>query len=319
MKFNLKTVGNSITRGLGKTSAKVAKVSPEITFVLGAVGVVVAMVEVGRATTKLDEVMEPVNEQLDRLATAIENPEEILPEGAVYTEKDYKHDVAITYVKAGVSMAKLYLPAVLIASLSIASLATSNHILRKRNVALTAAYATLDKSYKAYRARVVERLGADMDKELRYDIKQVQVEEKVVDDKGKEKVVKKTIDVADPELSDYAEWFDETTSVEYEKSSMDYNKEYITQQVKLYNQMLKAKGKVFLNELRQTLGFEPSKEGQIVGWVYDPECPLGDNKIEVSIVETHRKVTDEVTGQVRYIPTLLLDYNVDGNVWQLLN
>lgn len=50
---------------------------------------------------------------------------------------------------------------------SITSILASNNILRKRNVALTAAYATLDKCFKEYRGNVVERFGEQVDRELR--------------------------------------------------------------------------------------------------------------------------------------------------------
>lgn len=101
-------------------------------------------------------------------------------------------------------MAKLYAPSVALGTLSIVSMVASNQILRKRNVALAAAYATVDKTLKEYRERVVERFGQEVDNELRYNIKAKKLEETVTDpETGKEKKVKKTVDVADPTVSDY--------------------------------------------------------------------------------------------------------------------
>ena len=71
----------------------------------------------------------------------------------------------------GLKLVKLYIPAVALGTLSIASILASNNILRKRNVALAAAYATVDKTFKEYRNRVIERFGDQDDKELRYNIK----------------------------------------------------------------------------------------------------------------------------------------------------
>lgn len=102
------------------------------------------------------------------------------------------------------------------------------------NVALAAAYATVDKTFKEYRNRVVERFGAEVDKELRYNIKAKKFEETVTDpDSGKEKKVKSTVDVAAPSTNDYARFFDDTCGA-YE-SNMDYNLMYLRSQQNLAN------------------------------------------------------------------------------------
>ena len=62
--------------------------------------------------------------------------------------EDGKKDLVIIYAKTGFELAKLYAPSVLLGVASITSILASNNILRKRNVALTAAYATLDKCFK---------------------------------------------------------------------------------------------------------------------------------------------------------------------------
>lgn len=83
----------------------------------------------------------------------------------------------------------------------------------------------MDKTFKEYRNRVVERFGAEVDKELRYNIKAKKFEETVTDpDSGKEKKVKSTVDVAAPSTNDYARFFDDTCEA-YE-SNMDYNLKY---------------------------------------------------------------------------------------------
>lgn len=78
----------------------------------------------------------------------------------------------------------------MLGGLSITAILTSNNILRKRNIALAAAYTALDKSFKEYRGRVIERFGKELDRELKYNIKAKEVEETVVSEDGSEVVEK---------------------------------------------------------------------------------------------------------------------------------
>ena len=189
----------NVSTTFSKVSVKLKKHSPEILVVAGVVGTVASAVMACHATTKLDSVLEKSKKDIDAIHKCAEN-EELAAE---YSKDDAKKDLTIVYVQAGVKVAKLYAPAVALGTLSIASIVASHNILKKRNVALAAAYATVDKTFKEYRNRVVERFGAEVDKELRYNIKAKKFEETVTDpDSGKEKKVKSTIDVAAPSTND---------------------------------------------------------------------------------------------------------------------
>ena len=154
-----------------------------------------------------------------------------------YSQEDAKKDLAIVYIQTGVKIAKLYAPAVVLGTISIAGIVASNNILRKRNVALAAAYATVDKSFKEYRSRVVERFGDDVDKELRYNIKAKKIEEMIKDpESGKEKKSKTTVNVAAPTVDDYARFFDKTCR-HYEEN-MNYNLMLLRSQQQLANDNL---------------------------------------------------------------------------------
>ena len=106
---------------------------------------------------------------------------------------------------------KLYGPSVALGMASLGCMISSNRILNKRNAALAAAYAAVDRSFKEYRGRVVERFGKQMDRELRYNIKAQEIEETIVDENGKETVTKKTVEAMDPNnYSQYAIVFDDS-------------------------------------------------------------------------------------------------------------
>ena len=168
-------------------------------------------------------------------------------------------------------------------------------------------------TFKEYRNRVVERFGAEVDKELRYNIKAKKFEETVTDpDSGKEKKVKSTVDVAAPSTNDYARFFDDTCEA-YE-SNMDYNLMYLRSQQNLANDKLKANGYLFLSDVYDQLGIKRTKMSQIVGWVYKPEGnENGDNFVDFGILETNRETEDG-----GYEKAILMEFNVDGPILDLI-
>ena len=303
---------NRMTRTINKAGFQLKKHSPEIMVVAGVLGVVVSGVAACKATTKLSDIMEEAKDNIDNIHYAVEHPEKLSEE---YTVEDSKKDLALVYVQTGVKLVKLYAPSVILGAVSITSILKSHDILRKRNVALAAAYATVDKGFKEYRGRVIERFGKELDRELKYSIKAKEIEETVVDEKGKEKTVKKTIQVADPNLnSDYARFFDDGCKG-WEKDA-EHNL-YILRCVQNYmNDKLKSQGFLFLNDVYEELGIPKTKAGQVVGWIYDEKRPNGDNFVDFGIYNIDNESTrDFVNGRER---TILLDFNVDGPILNLI-
>lgn len=296
---------------INKASFELKKHSPEILVVAGVVGTVASTIMACRATTKIGEILDESNETLDAIHKYSENPETV-PETMEYSPDDVKKDLAVTYVQTGLKIAKLYAPSVVLGGLSISAMLVSNNILRKRNVALAAAYATVDKGFKEYRERVVERFGEAVDHELRYNIKAKEIEETVVDEKGKEKKVKKKVNVANiNEYSDYARWFD-SSNPNWEETP-DYNLMFLKAQQKYANDKLIAEGRLFLNDVYEALGIPKTKAGQIVGWVYDPSNPDIDSLVDFGIFDCHKEDARNFVNGVE--PAILLDFNCDGNVW----
>ena len=164
---------NTMTRTFNRTKFKLKKHSPEILIVAGVIGTVTSTVMACKATTKLNGILEDSKERIDQVHYAMDHPE-TLPEE--YTAEDGKKDLAIVYTQSAVKVAKLYVPSVALGVLSITAIVSSNNILRKRNIALAAAYTAIDKSFKGYRERVGERFGKDLDRELRYNIKAKEIE-----------------------------------------------------------------------------------------------------------------------------------------------
>ena len=301
---NKTEIMKSVNGVASKTVMKLKKHSPEILVVAGIAGTVVSAVLACKATTKVAEILDETKGTLDTIHEGMETG---AINGQEYTTEDGKKDTVVVYAQTGMKLAKLYAPAIILGTLSITSILASNNILRKCNVALGAAYAAIDKSFKEYRGRVIERFGEQVDTELKYGSKSKKFEEIEVDpETGKEKKVKKTVMVADPNLqSDYAVYFD-SKSRNYE-TNPDYNRMFLKAQQAFANDKLQTRGHLFLNEVLDDLDLPRTPAGQIVGWTKDGP----DGYVNFRIVEVERETEDG-----RHEPALLLDFNVEGNIWE---
>lgn len=311
--MNKTEIMNKLTRTFNRTGLQLKKHSPEILMVAGVAGIVTSGVMACKATLKVNEIVDGAKEQIDTIHEVAENPE--MKEK--YTEDDSKKDLAIVYTQTAVKMIKLYGPSVLLATASIGCIVGSNRILNKRNVALAAAYKAVDKSFKDYRSRVVERFGEKLDKELRYNIKAKEVEEATTDENGNEVVEKKTVDTADYDPNAYSPY-----SIVFDDGNTGWDpdpertKYFLIQQQNWANDRLKSQGHLFLNEVYDMLDVRRTKAGAQVGWVYDEKNPVGDNYVDFGIFDTNRaKARDFVNGLEKVI---ILDFNVDGVILDMI-
>ena len=311
---------NNVTRTLHKGGFWFKKHSPEILTVAGTIGVVVSGVMIGKATTKIDPILEETKENIDRVHTGVERGEiKAVVNGEVtmvpYSQKDAQKDLTIFYAQGALKLAKLYGPAIIVGASGLACLWSANNLLRKRNAALTAAYATAHQGFSEYRGRLVERFGKDLDRELMYNIKAKEIEETVVNEDGTEEVVKKTVEVTHPDYNSiYARFYDESCTG-WTKSAED-NLKFLKMQQSFANKKLQAQGYLYLNDVYEMLGIPKTKTGHVVGWIYDEAHPIGDNFVDFGIYDIYNeKARDFVNGYERVI---LLDFNVDGNIWELM-
>lgn len=301
-------------------SFRIKQHSPEILMGLGIVGTVTSAIMACRETLKVSNVIDEAKKNVDAVHTATELPD------VDYTEEDATKDLTIIYAQTGVKLIKLYAPSVILGALSITSIVSGHKILKTRNLALAAAYTTLEKGFKKYRSNVVERFGEAVDKELKYNTKIKEIE--TVNEKGKKK--KEKVEEIDTDYvsqySPYARFFDEL-SRDYRKDA-EYNLMFLRRVQDWANEKLRARvvydkktgkvkkpGYVFLNEVYDDLDIPRSKAGQIVGWVYNPDNnPVGDNYIDFGIYNSnsHRFVNGVEKG-------ILLDFNVDGPIDYILD
>lgn len=303
--MNKNAIMVNMTRTLNKSLFKLKKHSPEILVITGVIGTVASTVMACKATLKVNDVLDEHKETVEKIHECAEKyPEE-------YTEDDKKRDLVATYGKTAVKFGTLYGPAVLIGAASVTSILVGYNILHKRNVAAIAAYTAVASDFKNYRNRVIERLGENVDKELRYNIQTKEIEEKVVNEDGSETTVTKAVTVANPDYSEFTRCFDKNC-IAYEKSAED-NMRFLKCQQNYFNDLLKRRGHVFLNEVYDGLGFQRTKAGAVVGWIYDEECPIGDNYIDFGIFNINSEAARNFVNG--YEKAIWLDFNVDGVIY----
>ena len=284
-------IGNKVAH----SGLLLSKNSPGILFGAGLVGMVGSTVLACRATLKMDEVLEEQKARLDNVKSF---------EHSEYGEGHRKRDVTLLQFQTGVKIVRLYTPAIIVGGLSIAALTSSHRILTQRNIALTAAYTALDKGFKEYRARVVEKYGEEQDEYFRYGT--VEVERSNLDTGKKELVTR----VAPGDPSIYARFFDQLNP--NWSRNIEYNLVFLKCQQQWANDILHARGHVFLNDVYDSLGIDRSQAGSVVGWVLDRNGK-SDNYISFGVFEGQSEnARDFVNGREGAI---LLDFNVDGLIF----
>ena len=304
-------VVNKMTRAFHKVGFKLKKHSPEILVVAGVIGTVTSAVMACKATLKVNDVIDETKETVENIHCCADKGLKTA-DGEQYTQEGANKELTIVYIQTGWKFAKLYGPAVLLGVASIGCMVGSNQILRKRTIALGAAFTAMDRSFKEYRGRVIERFGKDLDRELRFNTKAKQIEETVVDENGKETTVTKTVEIVDPNVahSIYSVVFCEGNTGWTKNAEL--NKVFLLQQQNYANDKLRLNGVLTLNEVYDMIGAPRTAYGQLAGWVYTEDSSVGDNFVDFGIFDINsEKKCDFINGIER---SIILDFNCIGNI-----
>ena len=294
-------IPNSVTRYAARAVLTVTKHAPTILFAGGVTGVVATTVLASKATLQLPEILDDV----DGYVEAINDTDQ--------TEKEKTKDKAYLYFRTSLRIGRLYLPSVVLGSLSVAALTGSHRILTTRNAALTAAYTTLDKGFREYRSRVVDELGAEKDREFRRGTHTEKVT--TVDEvTGKKTTTEEKVDSG---IADYGRLFDDQNA-NWCRNDPDSTLLFIKLVQNASTQRLQAKGFLLLNDVYDALGLERTKDGAVVGWVVDGEN--SDGYVDFGIFNNgdNNKIFDFLTESEKE-RGIWLDFNVDGLVYDQID
>lgn len=301
-----KYIPKAVTIKAARSLLQVKKASPTLLFGAGMVGFATTVVTASRATLKLEETLEPHmnNLELARNLHESENPN--------YSTMDYRRDVTIVRTRTVISVAKLYALPLAIGAASAACLTGSHFILSSRNVALTAAYAALDQTYRKYQERMVEELGEEKERDIRTKVESWGVKGK--DKKGKD-VGHIRSGPTEAGASMYARFWGRDTAVRDWNTNPERNVIFLRCQQNYANDILQSRGHVLLNDVYDSLGLERTSAGAVVGWVRGH----GDDYVDFGIFgdndQDANRLLDYVTGREDEV---LLDFNVDGVIYDLI-
>ena len=291
----MKVLPTSAQQKIARKMLHLQKASPKLLFIGGMAGFVGTTILACKATLKVDETLEETRNKIHQ-ATELKHSE--------YSEEDRQKDLLYIRIRGAVALGKLYAPAIALGTISICALTKSHNILNKRNAALTAAYASVERAFAEYRKRVEEEYGDKAESHIRYATEEV----KVKGDDGKQKTIRKP-GAGVNEYSPYARFFDEFNR-NYNREP-NYNFVFLLNQQNFANDRLISRGHLFLNEVYEMLGMEHTSAGAVVGWVISDGD--GDNFVDFGIFDGDKpRARDFVNG---FEESILLDFNVVGIIY----
>lgn len=296
---------------LVKTKLGIKKHSPEILVAAGISTGIVATIVACKQTIKANDIVAEARKSLQN----IEDVKELAANNEVeYTEENEQEDRKTIGMQVAVGMVKTYALPVGLGVLSITCILAGHHILKKRNVALAAAYSALSTDFMNYRKRVVDKYGKDVDFMLKNGLEKQIIANRVVDPKtGEVKETKEEVLTYEGDkLSQYARVFDEVGSTQWTPSA-DHNRAFLLMEQNYFNERIRTRGYIFLNEVYERLGFRPTKAGSVVGWVYQNADYEG---IDFGIFTAHTQKAAEFLEGTE--PSIILDFNVQGDILSLV-
>ena len=291
----------------GKIKFTAYKKAPEIMLIAGIGCIVASTIGFIKQTPKAVEILKKREEDLEAVDILI-NDKELAKEHHYDIVNDPPKDRLRINTQAGFKLVKTYIVPAALQAGGIFLVCKSHSILKGRHVATAAALASVMKEFNDYRKRVVDRFDEQTDKELRYDIQKEQIEEKVVDENGKEKTVKKKEPVVHTEAGEYTYFFDSASNLFSKDPAI--NKMTLIGAQKEFNRRLIKDKVVFLNDILKFLDLPTTQAGQVVGWRYNLENPTGDNYISFGLENPYSETTRRFMNG--YEAVALLDFNCDG-------
>jgi len=289
----MKYIPDGVTRFGYRQLLKLNKNSPTILVVTGVVGLGATAVLAAKATRNLDPILGKHAKQRIDIAS-----------NATSTRDEQKQLIKL-YGSTAIEMGRLYGPALVVGTISAASVLHGHRILHGRHLATMAAYSGLMEQYQAYRARVSETVGPDMERSIHEGA--IGRWEEDPDHKGEYKLKPTHTDLP---ASYLRPWFDETN----QNFTRDPTANFLfLKGVQVHmNRLLQLRGHVFLFDVYDALGMPRPHESIVTGWLYDN--PKGDGYIDFGFMSG----TDPNTIAFRNgaEKTVQLNFNIDGVIWE---
>lgn len=284
---------------ISKMPLSVQQKLPGILLVGGLISGGAAIVTACTKSIKAKEIIDSYKKDKQDIEFVKNNVEE-----KEYSENDYKEDKKNLAIQTAFNLLKTYSPTIILSAISITLILSGYGVLNKRYASTAAALGITEKIFNKYRKNVKEKYGEEVDKEMRYGVKE-KVEE-IIDSKGKTKKVKTKI--VSPKLDEYTRIFDKN----HHDFTMDNeaNKKQLLRIQAYCNEILKIKGYMFLNDVLEQLCMKKTPYGQTVGWIWDKHDPSKQTEIDFGIFDL---VNIDVTNDNEISP-IYLSFNIYGDI-----
>ena len=299
-----------------------SKRSPELLIAAGIISFGATVYAVAKESKKQENINEDFEEEKGDIKVDYTTTEEM-------TDWDYKKELAGCYLRYVGRSAQNYGPAIGFSLLSVGCFLTSYGIMRKRNLAILAAYNAVSEAFKDYRARVIEKEGKDAD--LYYMTGSKVKSITVTDENGEKHKEKLLVDGSASGLYSFKfSKYKENGERNQQWSDTDplFNDMYLRGMQNELNDTLYLRtifddnhnviqpGHVFLNEIRDLLGEDHTMVGSIVGNLYSPSPIDGcDGYINFNMIKGEE--VDPDSGKM--IDFWMITPNVDGVIYDLLD
>lgn len=310
MKVKANKLATFIVKTYHKVKFKAAKRSPEILLITAGFGAVGSGVGACFATKKTCDVLAVSNADNEVLEIRASEA----TDAAVREEMQQaiKKNKTMTRLK----VVSYYLPPVTGMALSLLAGYGSHHVLSKRYVGAVAYAATINEAFEQYRKRVVENFGEEADKKLFYNAGFNDVEEEVLNEDGTTEKISTKVGYSESEnFPGYTVIFDAGNP--NGRNGFDYSKMFVRCVENWAEIQLQTNGYLFLSDVLDQLGYDRKKKkelyrvAQVVGWWLDDE--KSDGHVDFQALDMIRPTDDPDNPYEKYI---LLNFNVDGNIWE---
>ena len=321
MKFGMNTVqkiGGIAMKSGARVGLKLRKASPELMLVGGIIAGGAALVTACIAMKKTveDRDIQKTHDELDEIQKQTDQAiaEDKEANNGVIDIKEYKHSMNRrqfrAYMRLVRRLAKKWGLTVFLTILSVGLILGSHGVLKKRFVSTTIAYKALDEAFKDYRERVKEVVGENKELHI-FNGTEEGGETVLIDEDGNTTTVKENVKVKDKKYSPYEFDFNARTAPGNWEANSDYNFMFLRNVENYLNDLLNARGHVFMNEALDALGMKRTKEGSVVGWL---KGGGGDDYVDLGFSEYY---TDEYSDAMDegYLKNIHLNMNVDGVIW----
>lgn len=293
--------------------------SPELLVAGSIVAAAGSIILAIKATPKAEQLLKITNN--DILVIKEKMNDDNLLANDQYSISTGRKELTKVYAKTSFELGKLYGPTIIGFGLTVGGILGSHKIMKGRQVALAAAYTTLENGYRSYRERVAAKVGSNVENDIFRNVYGEKKDVIEIDKDGNEVTKNKTVKGPHVNIdSDFAIIYDRSAKDWLRDTNMVLNT--LAMKERYLNQRLVYTGSLFLHEVYEDLGIDINSLGEkkaqasrVLGWIYDPSDETRDSYISFGLFDRMGNKNEYAMNALRKNEQeLFLEFNVDGDI-----